>query len=167
MQPLVATLSVAAYWSGAAAAENWRDDPKVAALVAEAAPRRTPIERAVAEIADFANSLEPAARPVTLATLFQGLVDETNIERARLIARIKDLSRRQRELSRSVIDLASELRAIPPESPQAAEITQRREFATRAFQEAQRTIRYACEVPATLDSRLGQFARTLQERLGG
>ena len=99
--------------------------------------------------------------------MFQGLVDETNVERAHLISRIKDLARRQRELSRSVTELATELRAAQADSPQAAEINQRREFATRAFQEAQRTIRYACEAPAGLDARLGQFARALQERLGG
>ena len=167
VQPLVATLTTGAYWSGAPAAGDWRADPKVAAIVASAAPRRTPIDDALRQISAFADSVPPAARPDTLAEVFQGLVDETNVERARLIVRIKEQARRQRMLSRSVTDLASEWRAAPADSPQAADIQQRRDFATRAFQEAQRTIRYACEIPASLDARLGQFARTLQERLGG
>jgi hypothetical protein len=34
-----------------------------------------------------------------------------------------------------------------------------------AYQESQRTLRYACEAPVQLESRLGDYARALQAAL--
>ena len=168
-QPLVPQLTAATYWNSptAPAATDWRADPRLAELVAAVAPRDVPIDAAVSQLGAFADATAPASRPAVLTTLFAGLVDATNAARGSLIARIEQLAARQRDLSHMATHLATEVRAAPPDAPATAELIQRRDFATRAFQEAQRTMRYACEAPATLESRLGQFARTLQARIGG
>ena len=42
---------------------------------------------------------------------------------------------------------------------------QRRTFLIREYEEIERTIRYACEVPGALEARLGSFAQALQRDL--
>jgi hypothetical protein len=42
---------------------------------------------------------------------------------------------------------------------------QRRDFVIRTFQETERTMRYACEVPVELEGRLGSFAKALEAKL--
>ena len=98
---------------------------------------------------------------------FRGLLEETDRERADLIERLKQIGRRQHELAELVAQLASELDAIPPDATGEAatkriDLQQRHDFTARNFEEVQRTIRYACEAPVTLDARLGAWARALQ-----
>ncbi len=50
-------------------------------------------------------------------------------------------------------------------SPERAELTDRWNYTSRAYNEVQQTMRYACEVPAQLDARLGAYARALQAAL--
>ena len=62
------------------------------------------------------------------------------------------------------------LNAIPPDATgdQAAQrddIMQRRALVIRGFEDVQRTIRYACDVPVQLEARLGAYARALQAKL--
>jgi hypothetical protein len=98
---------------------------------------------------------------------FLGLLDESNRERAGLIDELREIGRRQRELSDLVARLATELNAIPPDATGEAaarriDLQQRHDFSARNFEEIQRTIRYACETPVALDARLGAWARALQ-----
>lgn len=167
VQPFVATLTTATYWSAAPAPPqlDWRQQPQVTAIVEATASRDVPVADAQARLAGFADTVAPRERPRVLAEVFQGLVDETNLQRGRLMARIRELARRQRDLSQVATRLAAELRDAPADKAVTDELAQRRDFATRAFQDAQRTMRYACEVPPALDARLGQFARTLQGKL--
>lgn len=168
-QPLVPSLTAGSYWDKPipAAASGWRSDTKIADVVAAATPRDVPVADAVAKVSAFADSVPASDRPAMLGELFQGLVDAINDERGHIIARIESLAARQRDLSHIATQLAAEARDAPPGQPATIELDQRRDFATRAFQEAQRTMRYACEAPTDLESRLGQLARVLQDRLGG
>ena len=77
------------------------------------------------------------------------------------------MGRRQRELAELAARLAGELDAIPSNAPGDAaakrtDLQERHDFTMRNFEEIQRTIRYACEVPVHLDARLGAWARALQ-----
>ena len=47
------------------------------------------------------------------------------------------------------------------------DLEQRRFFATKAFQDAERTLRYVCEAPVRLEARLGAWARALEAALPG
>ena len=166
-QRLVPKLTPAAYWNGPVDEQgDWRDDPEAAALVRELAPRQVSTEQGLARIAVFARSTS-GDRPHRLVLAFRGLLEETDRERADLIERLKQIGRRQHELAELAAQLASELDAIPPDATGEAaakriDLQQRHDFTARNFEEVQRTIRYACEAPVTLDARLGAWARALQ-----
>jgi hypothetical protein len=171
-QRLVPHLSPAAYWSGPPpeALGDWRSDPRVAGLVRRLAPRGVSTQEGLSQIAAFAQSLsEDRAR--RLAFAFEGLLEETDRERAALIDQLKQIGRRQRELAGLVERLGAELATIPPDAAGEAaakrvDLQQRRDFTARNFEEIQRTIRYACETPVELDARLGAWARALQDAAG-
>jgi len=166
-QRLVPRLAPAAYWNGPLDVQgDWRADPEVATLVQHIAPRRVTAEEGLAAIAAFAKTVS-GDRAHRLALAFQGLLDETNQERADLIGRLKQIGRRQRELAELAARLASELDSTPPDATGEAaakrtDLQQRHDLTVRNFEEVQRTIRYACEAPVRLDARLGAWARALQ-----
>jgi hypothetical protein len=167
-QRLVPKLVVAAYWTGKSLDDlgDWQADLEVADLVRRLAPRRISTEEGLAQIAAFAGRVSGnGSRRLALA--FRGLFEETDRQRAALIEQLKEIGRRQRELTDLIARLGEELSSIPPDaSGEAAarrlDLQQRHDFTTRNFEEIQRTIRYACETPVELDARLGAWARALQ-----
>lgn len=168
-QRLVPRLSAAAYWNGPSLDKigDWHADPEVADLVGRLAPRQVSTEEGLKEIAAFARSLS-GDRQRRLALAFDGLLDESNRERADLIVKLKEIGHHQRELADLVTQLATELDAIPANATGAAaakrtDLEQRHDFTARNFEEIQHTIRYACEAPIALDARLGAWARALQQ----
>ena len=166
-QRLVAQLAPAAYWNGPLDMQgDWQADPEVAGLVGQLAPRRVTVEEGLTAIAAFAKTVSDD-RTHRLTLVFRGLLAESDRQRADLIARLKQIGRRQRELAELAARLASELDAIPSDATGDAaakrtDLRQRHDFTTRNFEEIQRTIRYACEVPVRLEARLGAWARALQ-----
>jgi hypothetical protein len=167
-QRLVPHLTLAAYWNGPVDEQgNWQADPEIAELVHRLAPRRVKTDEGLAVIVNFAKTASED-RPHRLALAFRGLLEETDRERAGLIERLRQMGRRQRELADLVARLGNELAGIPPDATgEAAEkrvdLQQRRDFTVRNFEEIQRTIRYACDIPVELDARLGVWARALQQ----
>jgi hypothetical protein len=167
-QRLVSRLTAAAYWNGPPIESqgDWHADPEIAGLVRRLAPRRVSTEEGLSEIAVFARSLS-GDRARRLALTFRGLLEETDRERAALIEQLKQINRRQRELADLVAQLTAELKSIPPDATgeiagKRIDLQQRHDFTSRNFEEIQRTIRYACEMPVELDARLGAWARGLQ-----
>lgn len=173
-QRLMPSLGPSSFWTGPsiAAAGDWRQDPTVAALVERIAPRNVATADGEAAIAAFADSMEVAEqdKAIALTRAFAGLFELTNNERGQLIARIKDLGGRQRDLANIASRAQEELNAIPAGAPGEAaakrnDLEQRFLFVTQAFESAQRTMRYVCESPVQLEARLGRYARALQSRL--
>jgi hypothetical protein len=168
-QRLVPKLAGATYWNGPMLDNlgDWSADRAVANLVRRIAPRRVSTEEGLSEITAFAQNLSTDRRR-RLALAFRGLLDESNRQRVLLIEELEGIGRRQHELADLVGRLATELNAIPPDATGEAaarrtDLQQRHDFTARNFAEIQRTIRYACEIPVTLDARLGAWARALQE----
>jgi hypothetical protein len=172
-QRLMPTLGGAALWSGPPIEEAaaWRSEPDIAALVEKIAPRSVSADVGVAEIDGFFQQIAAGQdRQRKLALAFAGLLEETNSERSAVIARLKELGHRQHELAEIASQAGDELREIPPDATgdaaaRRADLEQRFAFVTQAFQSAQRTMRYACEVPVRLEARLGRYAKALQDRL--
>jgi hypothetical protein len=170
-QRLVPTLTAGMIWNGPPLDDvgDWHADPRVKALIERVAPREVGTERGEATIKAFVEELgSDKARPIMLA--FSGLLEETNNERANVIERIKDLGERQRNLAALIDRLRTELDAMPnaehgEASPARNELQQRLTYTSRTYAEVQRTMRYACEVPKSLDARLGAYARTLESAL--
>jgi hypothetical protein len=169
VQPLVPVISAATMWSGPPidGIGDWRAEPSVAALVGRIAPRSVSTEDGEAAIAEFGHSLGgDRKRPIALA--FVGLLEETNRQRTEIIQRIKLLAERQRSLADLVAGLTAEVDATPEQgetAEQRKDIVERWTFTTRAYNELQRTMRYACDVPVQLDARLGAYSRALQAAL--
>jgi hypothetical protein len=172
-QTLVPTLTAPMVWSGPSpeGLGDWHGEPGVTALVGRIAPRAVPTAEGETAIQQFMRDLAgDRKRLVTL--VFAGLLDETNRQRSEVIQRIKALAERQRNLANLVARLTTELDQTPapadPASPDAApraDLAQRLTFSSRAYNELQRTMRYACEVPGQLDARLGAYARSLEAGL--
>lgn len=169
VQRLVPRLTAATIWGGHDAAGDWRADPQVAAVVAAVAPRRVPAQDGARRVEQFMAALPGAERPARSALLFAGLVDETNGQRAEVIDRLRATARRQRALTELTSKITAELRALPADAPaaQREEVTSRRAFLIREYEDIERTIRYACEVPVQMESKLGVLAQALQRGLAG
>ena len=173
-QSLVPQIAAAQIWDGPSpeGMGDWHSEPAVVALVTRLSPRRVDTEQGKAAIDEFIHNLPSDAkerqRLITLA--FAGLLDDTNHQRSTLIDKIKDLGARQRGVADVVAKLNAEYDAIPPDAQGAdaarrADLEQRRDYTERSFDELQRTMRYACEVPGLLDARLGAYARELRAAL--
>ena len=167
VQRLVPTLTAGTIWAGHEAGGDWRTDPRVATVVNQAAPRSRRLPDAVAALDAFAATIPSAERPAVLSQVFAGLVDETNRQRGDVIESLRGTARRQRSLTEITSGITAELRALPADAPAARreEVVQRRTFLIREYEEIERTIRYACEVPGALEARLGSFAQALQRDL--
>lgn len=172
-QRLMPTIGAGSLWTGPAldSAGDWTAEPRVAELVARISPRNVSAEDGVAAIGAFAESLGSDQEKQRLLTLaFAGLLAETNQERGDLIARLKDLGRRQHELADIASHAAEELRSVPADATgenaaKRADLQQRFTFVTQAFENTQHTMRYACEAPVRLEARLGRYAQAIQSRL--
>ncbi len=175
-QRLVPSLGGGAFWTRPPldSAGDWHAEPKVVALVERISPRRVSAEEGVAAITEFAASLDAAPEKDRLLTLvFAGLLEDTNRDRSDVIGRLMELGRRQHDLADIASKANAELRALPaategdtPEqTAHRTDLEQRFAYVTQAFQSAQRTMRYACEVPTALEARLGRYAQALREHL--
>ena len=167
VQRLVPSLSAGAYWPGHEVPAQWRSDPRVAALASEITARGVTAEQGAARIAAFAQTIPPAERAAVLSATMAGVVEQTNVQRGQLIERLRALTRRQRGVGDVIARVTAEQRALPPDADPARreEVVQRLAFVIREFEEAEQTLRYACEAPVALEARLGAYARALQKAL--
>jgi hypothetical protein len=163
-QRLVQTLVPGSYWNGPPVPEktNWRDDEKIFTLATEIIDRDTPDADALAKLNAYADTIPQDQRAKTYPFLFGALVDQTNDQRSILIQRIEQLGHRQREMGDTISKISNQADADPTNG----ELTGKRDFDIRVFRETQFTMRYACEAPANMERRLGQFAHALEAKLG-
>lgn len=137
---LVPSLAAVTYWTGPVEVRrDWRADPEIVKLVDRLGPRRVTTEEGLAAIGEFAKTLSGDRGP-RLSLLFVGLLDETNKERAALIAKLKGIGRRQRELADLVARLGDQLDAIPlsangDAAARRVDLQQRHDFTMRNFEE--------------------------------
>ena len=165
-QRLVAVLTPGSYWAGNVPSQTgWRDDEKVFPLVTDIVNRDTPDDEALAKLKAYADGVPAAQRATAFPLLFSAIVDETNDERTLLIRRIEQLGLRQRRMGDVVGTISTKVDEMPMTDPHRPDLVGERDFDVRAFQETQHTMRYACEAPATMERRLGIFAKALQSDL--
>jgi hypothetical protein len=172
-QRLMPTLGGGALWSAPPldSVGDWHGERAVAELVVRITPRSVTEEAGVAAINAFADQLSTIADRRRLMTLvFAGLLDETNRERTEIIVRLKELGRRQHELADIASRAGEALRGIPADATgddaaRRTDLEQRFVFVTQAFENTQRTMRYACEAPVRLEARLGRYAQAAKDHL--
>lgn len=165
---LVQTLSPGTMWSGPSldGLPDWHKEPAVQALVIQISPRSFKVEDGEAAIDDFAKEAG-ANKAKLLPLVFAGLFDTIGQDRTTIIQRIKDFAKRQRNISAHIAEMSAAIDKLPADTPDAKreELNQQRLFATREFDNAERTVRYACEIPTELEARLGSYARAIQDKL--
>jgi hypothetical protein len=170
IQRKVGELTAAQMWDGPdlGTAAGWRDDPAVAALAAELAQRRMPLDEAASRIERFAAEAG-RDRDAKLTALFARVLDRINAERGRLVSGIERYARKQRELAERVkaTGLAVATRRTEPtaSSPAPQELEERLRWDTRIYDERQAALAYVCESPTLLEQRAFALAREIRSRL--
>jgi hypothetical protein len=169
IQRKVGELTAAQMWDGPAldTAADRRDDPTIAALAAELAQRRMPLDEAASRIERFAAEAG-GDRDAKLTALFARILERINAERGRLVAGIERYARKQRELAERIkaAGLASAARrAEPSNGATLAELEERLHWDTRIYDERQAALVYVCESPVLLEQRVFALAREIRSRL--
>jgi hypothetical protein len=170
-QAKVPEISLAAVWSGPAlddAAGKWKDNAKVSALVPRLAARRTPLQEAEKEIAEFLS--DPGAKKVEIGKLlFAGLFDTLNAERSSVMNGLERVIRKQREAADKIRSDTLAMQALQdasaPDQAKIAELGNQLVWETRIFEDRQRVIKFVCEVPTAIEQRLFALGRVIQQEM--
>jgi hypothetical protein len=170
-QAKVPEISVAAVWAGPTlgdAVSKWKDDAKVSALVPRLAARRTPLEEAQKEIAEFLAGPAPA-KSERGKLLFGGLFDTLNAQRSSVMAGLERVTRKQREAAEKIRSDTVALQQLQdaPTKDQAKidELGNQLVWETRIFEDRRQVIKFVCEVPTAIDQRLFALARDIQQEM--
>src|SRR3981189_2189022 len=97
-QAKVPEISLAAVWAGPPlddAADKWKDDARVGALVSKLAARRTPLEEAEKAITEFLAG-SATEKGATGKLLFAGLFGRLNAERSSALGWLERVSSKER-----------------------------------------------------------------------
>ncbi len=163
-QRLVTDLSPGSYWNGGVPSHTaWRDDETLFTLVTEIVDRDTPDDEALGKLRAYVAAIPADKRGVALPGGLWGRGGEPHDQRSLLIQRLEQLGARQRGMGEAIARLSTRIDAMAAADPSRGEVTDQRDFDVRAFSETQRTMRYACEAPANMERRLGEFAGVLRQ----
>lgn len=168
-QAKVPEISLAAVWAGPPldeAATGWKADQAIVNLVAKLAARRTPMEEAQKDIADFiTGSAEDKARKGKL--LFAGLFDTLNAQRAAVMNGLERVTRKQREAAEKIkgdtVKLQELQSAATPEQAKIDDLGNQLTWQTRIFEDRRRVMKFVCDVPTAIDQRLFALGREIQQ----
>ena len=170
-QAKVPEISIAAVWAGPPlddATGNWKNDPKVSALVPKLAARRTPLEEAEKTIVEFLAG-SAADKTSKGKLLFAGLFDTLNAQRSAVLNGLERVTRKQREAADKIRATTLALQALqsasPPEQPKIDELSNQLVWEARIFEDRRRVITFVCEVPTTIDRRLFALGRVIQQEM--
>ena len=171
VQAKVPDISLAAVWDGPAlddAANKWKDDAKVTALVPRLAVRRMPLDEAEKTITEFLSG-SVAHKSETGKLLFAGLFDTLNAQRSSVMNGLERITRKQREAADKIRDDTLALHALQgaatPDAVKIEELGNQLVWQTRIFEDRRRVIKFVCEVPTAIDQRLFALGRVIQREM--
>jgi hypothetical protein len=169
-QAKVPEISLAAVWAGPAlddAETKWKNDAKIAALVAKLSARRTPIDEAERTVKDFLAS--SADKTTNAKLLFAGLFDTLNAQRSQVMNGLERVSRKQREAADKIREETIQLQALqgatPRDEAKVEALGNELIWKTRIFEDRNKVVRFVCEVPTTIDQRLFALGRVIQQEM--
>src|SRR3954449_13291230 len=170
-QAKVPEISLAAVWAGPPlddAANKWKDDARVSALVSKLAARRTPLEEAEKAITEFLSG-SATEKGTTGKLLFAGLFERLNAERSSVMGGLERVTRKQRAAADKIRSDTLALQALqgasPPDQPKIDELGNQLTWETRIFEDRRRVIKFVCEVPTAIDQRLFALGRVIQQEM--
>ncbi len=171
IQRRVPELSLGAVWSGPEIDPknaSWMEDPDVKTLVNLLAIRRTPIEKAEAEIAKFAEA-QAGQKNEKLTAVFTGLFQRASSERRQIIDGIGRYQQRQEALAERIRKQSHELTVLEQkpektddEAKRSKEIRNQIEWDTRIFEAREQSLTAVCESPVIIEQRLFALSRAIQ-----
>src|SRR5579872_6063849 len=169
-QAKVPEISLAAVWAGPPLDDvqnKWKDDSKVAALVAKTAARRLPLDDAEKDIKTFLASSSDKATAGKL--LFAGLFDTLNAERSTVMNGLERVMRKQREAADKIRSDTMTLQTMQsdasPDQQKVDELSNQVLWETRIFEDRRKVVKYVCEVPTAIDQRLFALGRVIQQEI--
>lgn len=170
-QAKVPEISLAQVWAGPPlgdATDKWKDDPKISALVAKLAVRKTPLEDAQKAVTDFLSA--PGTDKVAAGKMiFAGLFDTLNAQRSSVMSGLERVTRKQREAADKIrsdtVTLQGLQDATPPDQAKVDALGNQLVWETRIFEDRRRVVKFVCEVPTTIDQRLFALGRTIQQEM--
>ncbi len=146
---------------------NGKNDIKVDALVSRLAARRTSMEDAEKLITDFLSNSKEKAQNGKL--LFAGLFESLNAQRTSVMNGLERVTRKQRAAAdkiRADTLALHELQDSSTSDPAKIEqLSNELTWETRIFEDRNKIIRFACEVPTTIDQRLFALGRAIQQEM--
>jgi hypothetical protein len=168
-QAKVPEISLAQVWAGPPlddAANKWKDDTKISALVAKLAVRKTPLEDAQKAVTDFLSA--PGTDKAAVGKMiFAGLFDTMNAQRSSVMNGLERVMRKQREAADKIradtIALQDLQGAAAPDQQKIDELTNTLLWETRIFEDRRRVVKFVCEVPTAIDQRLFALGRVIQQ----
>ncbi len=164
-------LTAAQMWDGPAiAGEGQRsDDSSIRKLVKVATSRRIEMAEIATELKQFAETFPEAERDAKLTELFAAVLAEINTQRGTILNGIERFQRRQvaraKKLEEEGIALADLQRKAEGDTALAEQVTdaqQRYDWDARVFQERQRNVPIACEIPVIVESRAFELAQAIR-----
>src|SRR5262249_33128271 len=171
VQAKVPEISLPAVWAGPPlddAAEKWKNDAKVSALVPKLAARKTPLEEAKKAITEFLTG-PTAEKTETGKLLFAGLFETLNAQRNSVLNGLERVTRKQREAADKIRSDTLALQALegasPPDHPRIDDLSNQLIWETRIFEDRRRVIGFVCEVPTAIDQRLFALGRVIQQEM--
>lgn len=169
-QAKVPEISLAAVWAGPSlddVTNTWKTDNKIEPLVARLAARRTSMEDAEKLITDFLSNSKDKAQNGKM--LFAGLFESLNAQRSSVMNGLERVTRKQRAAAdkiRADTLALHELQDSPtPDATKIEQLSNQLTWETRIFEDRNKVIRFACEVPTIIDQRLFALGRTIQQEM--
>ena len=169
-QAKVPEISLAAVWAGPPLDDvlnKWKDDAKIAALVAKTAARRLPLDDAEKEIKAFLAASNDKTTNAKL--LFAGLFDTLNAQRSQVMGGLERVSRKQREAADKIrsdtVALQTMQSDASPDQQKVDELSNQLLWETRIFEDRRKVVKYVCEVPTAIDQRLFALGRVIQQEI--
>ncbi len=170
-QVKVPELSVAAIWPAALpekSAEAAREVPGLPDLAAKLALRKTPMEEAGKDIADFVTG-SPEERKKKADLLFVSLFEALNAQRSQVMNGIERAYRKQKDFAEKIRTDTEKMRGLQDanaDANQTQELAAQLQWETRIFDDRRKTLSFACEVPVEIDRRIFALAQALQKAGG-
>jgi hypothetical protein len=169
-QAKVPEISLPAVWSGPPLddiKDQWKDDPKVSALVTKLAARRTPLDEAEKHIREFLGGASDKVAAAKL--LFAGLFGTLAAQRSSVMNGLERVMRKQRDAAEKIRNDTIALQALqsasPPDQPKIDELSNQVFWETRIFEDRRRVVKYVCEVPTAIEQRLFALGRAIQQEI--
>jgi hypothetical protein len=169
----IVSLSPYAFWSGPEIEEanNWKEADGIPLLVYELVSRKTSMDEAARRIARFAKRNEQE-RKQRLVLLFSGVFAETNRVYGEVVQGIERNAKRREErwaelvrTQADISDLTSRASFSDQDVSQLNAKMTRAAWLKRVWAQPDQSMKIACEVPHSLEARLYDLAKLIEDQL--